>query len=137
MPRLSEINILTSIPVVLILLFLLYENVRQDYKDRYYIQTTICHKKVQIPIITQEERLKIETVLDDYIKRRDKNISKLYKIFSELYVGAMRGVLGAAMLGGGINEMAAGAIVYGTISGFSRAYSQQHINNMDLGSLKA
>lgn len=136
MPKLNEINIPASIPIIIILLFLVYKQLSQDYKNTYYVKSTICHKELPIKRVSIEDRLKVESILDRYMERRERNTSKISSVLYEIRNGAVRGIVSATLLGGGLNEITAGALVYGTISGFSKAYTQQSVSNTYLDPLK-
>jgi Na+/melibiose symporter-like transporter len=137
MPKLTEINIVTSIPIILILFFLVYNHITQDFNNSYYIKSSICHKELSLKKVKLEDRLAIEEVVDTYLQRKEKNMSKSSNVLYEIRNGALRGVLGAIVLGGGISEITAGAIVYGTISGFSKAYTQCYTTDNRLDPMKA
>ena len=96
----------------------------------------MCHKELPVRHVTTDDRLKVESILDNYMIRRDKNKSKSSNVLYEFRNGAVRGIIGAALLGGGINEITAGALVYGTISGFSKAYTQKYTSDTYLDPLK-
>lgn len=134
--QLKDIAMSIYIPVMLILLYLLYANVEEDIKNSSILDSSICHKEVRTSPISQEDRLRLELLIDNYLQKKDMNDSRCYNIWNELKTGAVRGALGAVILGGGAGEALTGSIVYGTISGLAKAYSLQYTPKMHLNSKK-
>jgi hypothetical protein len=100
----------------------LYTNILQDIQDEKNLDKIVCHKEVDLPKIKGVDKLVIESVVEEYWKKRSMNKSNCAKIWNDIRTGFVRGALGGAIVGGGWEGSASGAIVFGTMSGLSRAY---------------
>lgn len=119
---LSKINIGLSVVLFFIFLFLLYANIMKDIEDEKTLDKILCHKEVDLPKIREVDKLIIESVIEEYWRKRSMNKSKCAKIWGDVKAGIVRGALGGAIMGGGWGGAASGAIVFGTMSGLSKAY---------------
>lgn len=117
----SGINITVSIPIILLLIFLLYENAIQDNNNKYYLQHTYDDYPLDI-----NDRIKIEYVIHNYLNTREKLKSNSDKVLSEMYIGVIRGAITAMILGGGMKEITIGSLVSGIVSGIIKAYKNQY-----------
>ena len=66
--------------------------------------------------ITLDERCRVEQILRDYKNRRSLNKSFTNKILTDTLMGAIRGGLGGAVLGGE-SGIVPGIVAFGTLSG--------------------
>jgi hypothetical protein len=119
----KKINISLCIVLFFIFMFLLYKNTVRDIEDSKNLGTILCHKEVKLPHINTIDKLIIESVIEDYWKKRSMNKSNCYIIWDDIKHGFVRGALGGAIIGGSISGAASGAIVFGSISGLFKAYN--------------
>jgi hypothetical protein len=66
--------------------------------------------------ISEDERCRVEQILRDYKHRRSLNKSCSNKILADTIMGAIRGGLGGAVLGGE-SGIVPGIVAFGTLSG--------------------
>lgn len=114
-----------SICVILLILFmyLIHLNASIDNCKLAKLDNIVYHKNFDLPKIKPSERLVIESVIEDYLKKRKMNKSNCSKIWNNVKNGAMRGALGGAIVGSGISGAAAGAVIFGAIGGLNKAYN--------------
>ena len=118
----KKFNIGLSVVLLFIFIYLLYANIIQDIQDKKILDEIVCHKEVDLPKIRGVDKLIIESVVEEYWKKRSMNKSNCAKIWNDVKTGVVRGALGGAIVGGGWSGAASGAIVFGTMSGLSRSY---------------
>lgn len=121
--RLENINIGVCICLFIVFLSLLYFNYLKDLDDEKILDNIVCHKEVDIPNIEIQEKLIIESIIEDYNKKKVMNVSNCAKIIRDVKSGISKGVLSGIIVGGGLVGAAVGAIVYGSISGIFTAYN--------------
>jgi len=126
---LKDINYRLLIVLAIIFIYLLIANINIDASNRHYLSQIPCHKEMNIPDISFNEQLKIESIIEKYWIKRRKNKSNYAKIISEIQSGILRGICGGFIMGGGIQGAVTGAITYGSISGIMRSYSLYSSNN--------
>lgn len=122
----KDINAGVSLVLFMMLTALLYANYKTDEKNMAILDACDSKPTVAVPTISRADRLAIEAVFEDYAKKKTMNLTNCSQIKEEVKTGAIRGALAAAVMGGGVSEAAAGAIVYGMISGMSKAYKLQY-----------
>ena len=120
---LEKINVGLSVVLFFIFLFLLYANIMKDIEDKEILDKIVCHKEVDLPKIRGVDKLIIESVIEEYWRKRSMNKSNCAKIWGDVKTGIVRGALGGAIVGGGWSGAASGALVFGTMSGLSKAYN--------------
>ena len=86
---------------------------------------TGCHKDIPMisSTISARERFNVESIIEDYLNKRNMNKSNCSRILSESIKGAARGALGGGLVGGGFEGVMSGALVFGSMSGVMKAYS--------------
>ena len=117
------LNFGVMVALTLIFLVLLYKNMEIDKKNDAHLGQMVCHKEVKLPSIHDTDVLIIESVIEKYWKKCNMNKSNTAKIWGDIKMGAARGVLGGAIVGSGPVGALTSAVVFGTLSGVSRAYS--------------
>ncbi len=122
----NNINKSICLVLVIIFLYLVYCNFIEDTNDKKTLSNIICHKEVKLPDIDEEDRLVMESVIEDYWKKRSMNKSNCSKILGEIKGGAIRGALGGALVGEGLTGAVSGAIVFGLMSGVLKAYNLKY-----------
>jgi hypothetical protein len=120
---LETFNVGLSVALFFVFIFLLHANIIQDAQDEKKLDKIVCHKEVDLPKIRGMDKLVIESVIEEYWKKRSMNKSNCAKIWNDMRTGFVRGALGGAIVGGGWGGSASGAIVFSTLSGLSRAYN--------------
>lgn len=118
----GKFNVGLSVVLFFIFIFLLYKNLIQDAQDGKALDKILCHKEVDLPNIRGVDKLVIESVIEEYWKKRSMNKSNCAKIWNDMRTGFVRGALGGAIVGGDWGGSASGAIVFSAISGLSKAY---------------
>lgn len=133
----KAINIVPFIILIIIFIYLLCLNLEIDKSNDIKLNNIVCHKEVErtLPVISETERLVIESVISDYWKKRKMNKSNMSKIINSIENGAMRGALGGIILGGGIYGAATSGLVFGTMGGLLTSYnltygSTKYLNNI-------
>jgi hypothetical protein len=86
-----------------------------DIKNTKIFGNEITLKTYENPI-SFDERSRVEQILRDYRERRSLNKSYSNKIVIDTIIGAIRGGLGGAVLGGE-SGIVPGMIAFGTLSG--------------------
>jgi hypothetical protein len=111
--------------VVLIFMFiiLLYFTILQDIEDGKTLDSIVCHKEINIPDIKCIDILVIESVIENYRKKRAMNKSGYAKVWGDVKNGFIRGAFGGMILGNGIEGAIPGSIVFGLLSGLLKAHS--------------
>lgn len=125
MPYLKDFNIGVCVVLLCIFIYLLHINIISDTRNKKKLNKILSHKEIVLPEISVQEKLLVESIIEDYWKKRSMNKSNYAKIMTDVKSGISRGVIAGAIVGGGVNGAIAGAIVYGTISGISKAYTLQ------------
>jgi hypothetical protein len=120
--KLKRVNISIMVVMLVLFIFLLYCNITQDAQDATELNGIVCHKEITLPKIKNVDRLMIESVTEEYLRKRSINKSNCAKIWSEIKTGIFRGALGGAIVGGGWDGAASGAIVFGSMAGLFRSY---------------
>lgn len=118
----GKFNIGFSVALLFIFIFLLYLNIVKDLQDKKTLDDIICHKEVDLPNIRNMDKLVIESVIEEYWKKRSMNKSNCAKIWNDIRTGFMRGALGGVIVGKGYAGVVSGAFVFGALSGLSRSY---------------
>jgi hypothetical protein len=119
----GKINTGLGIILILIFIYLVQYNIKQDMMDKKELDTIVCHKDVQLPPMKDIDKLAIESIIEDYWKKRSMNKSNCAKIWGEMKTGITRGALGGILIGGGLDGAISGAIMLGGMSGLFRAYN--------------
>jgi hypothetical protein len=119
----GKFNIGLGIALFLIFIYLVQCNITQDIMDEKKLDTIVCHKDVELPPMKDIDKLAIESIIEDYWKKRSMNKSNCAKIWGDMKMGIIRGVLGGILIGGGIDGAISGAIMLGGMSGLFRAYN--------------
>ena len=101
--------------LVILLTVMYFHATKSDIKNRELLIQTPCSSQRDI-YVSQIERCKIEQVLRECKARRATNKSKSQKILTETVLGAIRGGLGGAVLGGDAGIIP-GVVAMGTLSG--------------------
>jgi hypothetical protein len=124
--KINQLNTGVIILLIIIFVFLLYKNIKQDIDDEERLSNIICHKEVNVPKIKEIDILVIESIIEEYNKKKAMNISNYASIWSDTKKGIFRGVLGGVIIGGGMEGIIISAITFGTLSGFSKAYDLKY-----------
>ena len=111
------------VAILIMFIFISYKNYNLDINNRNELQKIISHKNVELPKMQETERLMIESVIENYWKKRTLNKSNSRKIWNSIKSGAFRGAMGGLVLGNTTTSALQGAIVFGTISGLFRGYN--------------
>lgn len=133
---LSNINVGMSIVLFFIFMFLLHANIMKDIEYARKLDKIVCHKEVDIPKIRGVDKLVIESVIEEYWKKRSMNKSKCSRIWRDLKTGFIRGALSGFITGGGVSGAASGAVVFGMLSGLTQAYHSTYSKPSYLNSNK-
>jgi hypothetical protein len=134
--KIKQLNVSVSILLIIIFIFLLYMNIQQDIEDAKVLSTITCHKEVDVPKIKEIDSLVIESIIEKYNKKKAMNISNSESILSDIKIGAVRGVLGGAIMGSGLEGMVISAITFGSLSGLSKAYELKYGHSAVLNDYK-
>jgi hypothetical protein len=95
---------------------------RQIDIDNYArLKGQISHKEVIVPEISFEERIKIESVMADYKRKKNMNKSNVDRIMLGVRDGIVRGALGGAFMGKSVTGSFMGAVVFGAMGGIMKA----------------
>jgi len=122
----DDLNYSLCLVLLLIFIYTSYENYQEDSRNRIKLKSIISHKNVELPKIEQTDRLIIESVIEDYWRKRSLNKSNCKKIINSILDGMFRGAMGGLILGRDVKGAANGAIVFGAISGVFKAYNIIH-----------
>lgn len=118
----KDINVTVALVLFIVFLYLMQKNMECDERNKAALKAMPCHKEVDI-VVDDDERLKIESVIEDYWKKRAMNKSKCSKVMNSIQTGMIRGALGGAIVGGGMHGAVSGAVVFGSMSGIMKAYN--------------
>lgn len=121
--RLETINKGVCICLLIVFIFLLYLNYIQDLDDEKMLDGIVCHKEVDIPSIKMNDKLIVESIIEEYNKKKTMNTSNCARVIGDVKLGISKGIISGVIVSGGIGGAAVGAIVYGSISGISTAYN--------------
>jgi len=134
----KNINIILFIVLFIVFIYLLCLNSEIDKSNDIELNNIVCHKEVEktLPVISNTDRLMLESVISEYWKKRKMNKSNMSKIFNSIENGAMRGVLGGAVLGGGIYGAVTSGIVFGTMGGLLTSYNLTYGKTVYLNNIK-
>jgi hypothetical protein len=121
--RLRKLNVGLIVALLLVFIFLLYANIMQDVQNKKKLNEIVCHKEVNLPNIRVVDKLIIESVIEEYWKKRSMNKSNCVKIWNDMKFGFVRGALGGAIIGRDWEGTMSGAVVFSAISGLSKAYT--------------
>jgi hypothetical protein len=108
--------------LLLIFIYLLYVNEQIDKNNAAVLEKITSHKEVTLPRMSNLDKLMIESVVEEYYKKREMNKSHYTKIWSSLKTGIVRGGLGSAIMGNDAPTVLATSAVYGALSGIFKAY---------------
>ncbi len=120
---LDTLNIGFLVVIVCIFIYLLHSNILQDISDNNTLDSIQCHKEVDIPEIKNMDKLVVESIIEEYLKKRAMNKSNYDRIWGDVISGGVKGALSGAIIGGTLISAIEGVIVYGTISGTHKAYT--------------
>ena len=115
MPQKNGYPVAGLIFLVILLTFIYIHASSIDTEKEELLKNRHCPSEYQYPI-SHTERHKIEQVIRDYKTRRSTNKSNTTKIINEIVLGALRGGLGGAVLGGEAGIIP-GMIAFGTLGG--------------------
>jgi hypothetical protein len=119
----NTLDVKFSISIVIIILYMMYECYRLDKENAHILQNALSHKEVDLPPITDIQKLQIERVIDQYRTKESMNKSNISQVMSSIAKGMLRGAVGGAIVGDGVQGAASGAAVFGIISGLMTAYN--------------
>jgi hypothetical protein len=119
----SPINISVTVILVIVLIYLVYINHLQDIIDVKNLNNIKCHKEMALPRINRCDKLVIESVIEDYWKKRSMNKSNVSRIINNIRVGVMRGFISGVIIGNSFESITVGALVFGLVSGISTAHN--------------
>ena len=128
MPMPTSKNMQTAVMIISVLYFayLIQYNMELDADNYMRLSGQVSHKQVIVPNITFEERIKIESVIEDYKKKKTMNKSNINRIVTGIRDGMIRGALGGAFMGKSVEGSILGAIVFGSMGGIMKAHSLVH-----------
>ena len=118
--------------MLIILMYLTVLNTEIDEQNRKELENEPSHKEIPIEPPTLEEKLKMESVIEQYIKNRNKNKSNCAKMKEEVSSSLFRGIVAGVLLSGGLTDgnvnkivsgAAAGGVVFGTLGGIISGYN--------------
>lgn len=135
---LKNINVSICTVLFIVFIYLLYMNLTIDSTNTRKLDNIICHKEVlhKLPKIKDVDKLVIESVIEDYWRKRSMNKSNCGKIWNEIKGGVLRGIIGGVIVGGGMSGAISGAIVFGSMSGLMKAYNLSHGKMIYLSNIK-
>ena len=110
----------------MVLMYLVYVNTLIDGHNFINLSTTISHNEIDkkfLPKVKDIDRLTIESVVSEYMIKKDMNVSNSSKIWTEVKSGVVKGALAGSVIGGGAQGAITSAVVYGTLGGMMKAYT--------------
>ncbi len=105
-----------------VFIFLLQKNWEIDKKNTQELEKMTCHKEVNLPQVSEKNILIVESIIEQYWKKRSMNKSNTSKIWGDVKMGVTRGILGGVLIGGTPASIGTSAFIFGTLSGVLRAY---------------
>lgn len=112
--------------ILILFIFIFYENYQCDKYNKKELKKIISHKNVELPEISNTERLITESIIENYWKKRSLNKSNSMKIWNSIKSGAFRGAMGGLILGNTTESALQGALVFGTLSGLFKGYNMMY-----------
>lgn len=124
MDKYSNLRTGLLIAMVLYLVYLYYTNKIIDDENMRVLHNTRCHKDngMNISSIRADDRLKIESVIENYWLNRAKNKSNCSRIWSDTKRGFVRGAMGGAVMGGDLYSALISGVSFGVMSGIMTAH---------------
>jgi len=109
--------------LIVICIILLYYNYQKDLEDIHTLNGIICHKEVSLPSINTTDRLVIESIIEEYWKKRKINKSRCAKIINDIKTGISRGIMSGFITGMSPTTAVTGGVALGAVSGVLKAYN--------------
>ena len=119
----NKLNVGLLCILMIILIYQLFVVSMLDHANNHELKKTICHKEIKLPEISRNDRLIIESIISEYLKKRKMNKSIRIKTCEEFKLGMIRGAIGGLILGGSLEGAVIGAVVFGTMGGLFKTYS--------------
>jgi len=129
-----NLTILHAVKIVLLVLFIYILNcsIQRDIENKEQLARdpyTAIDKKKTFADLPLNERLKIESVVDDYFTKRKMNKSHCSKIKKAIFDGVVRGSVGGLIINATIGNIINGATTFGVVNGLMKMYTLHHSPN--------
>lgn len=113
-----------AIVLLIILIYLTSYSYREDYIHQLKLNQIPCHREIpeNVQHISIKDRLAIERIIEQYMKKRKMNKSHCKKIISSIRDGMIRGALGGLVMAGS-EGVVSGAVVFGLLNGVMTGWS--------------
>ena len=121
---------------ILLLIYLIYINISIDISNYELLDKITSHKEVKNIKTDKKNILKIESIIENYRKKRHMNKSNVLEISKNIIEGLFKGVLGGMFAGSGVVASIKSGIIYSTISGLSTSYTLLHNKNTYMNIMK-
>lgn len=121
---------------ILLLIYLIYININIDISNYELLDKITSHKEVKNIKTDNKNILKIESIIENYRKKRHMNKSNVLEISKNIIEGLCKGVLGGLFAGSSIAASIKSGIIYSTIAGLSTSYTLLNNKNTYMNIMK-
>lgn len=128
------LSLINAVRIILLILFLYLFlcSIENDKANKTKLENdpyTIIDTKKTFDSLPLEERIKIESVIDNYFTKRNMNKSQCSKIKKSMIEGFTRGALGGLIINASLGNIANSAITFSVMNGIMKLFTLNNPSN--------